>query len=237
MANFCSAVREFNAEHPSRALAILYHVGESFTDKSLESAVRWVQEAAEFGAHRLGHAIALGVDPAMYGPHTRSESVAERRDQIAYDLAHADGLRATGVRIEIGALQDELCKLWALSDAATIHVAYDEDRLDQVRRRQDYAMAQVGATGAVVEVCPTSNRRIVGITDPAHHPIHRFLKAGLPVVVASDDPGIFGITLAQEVDWVCDQYPHDTDLRHALTERAWRSRSEVLTGRNSILDR
>ena len=87
-----AAVHEWNERHPERALAILYHVGESFTDKSLESAVRWVHEAAQFGAHRLGHAIALGVDPEVYGAHERHESVAERIDQIEYDLSHADGL-------------------------------------------------------------------------------------------------------------------------------------------------
>jgi hypothetical protein len=96
-AELFAAVKEFNAAHPERALAILYHVGESFRDKSLESAVRWVQEAAELGANRLGHAIALGVDPAVFGVHQREEPMAERRDQIAYDLAHAAGLRASAL--------------------------------------------------------------------------------------------------------------------------------------------
>ena len=41
------AVQTFNDEHPERALAILYHVGESFADKSLESAVRSGRAAAE----------------------------------------------------------------------------------------------------------------------------------------------------------------------------------------------
>ena len=91
------AVKDFNHRHPDRALAILYHVGESFNDKSLESAVRWVHEAAEFGAHRLGHAISLGVDPARYGVHTRSESVRERIDQLNYDLNHRDGLVKFGI--------------------------------------------------------------------------------------------------------------------------------------------
>jgi adenosine deaminase len=229
-AEFFAAVRDFNAAHPDRALAILYHVGESFRDKSLESAVRWVQEIAELGANRLGHAIALGIDPAVFGPHTRTEPVEERRDQIAYDLAHRDGLRAAGVAVDEAALRAEQARL---PRAGTVPIAYDDARLEEVRRRQVYAMSRVRAAGAVVEVCPTSNRRIGGIVDPAHHPVHRFLAAGLSVVVASDDPGIFGTTLADELDWVCAQTGGGADLRQHLVETAWHSRSEVLTGRES----
>lgn len=227
-AGFFAAVHEFNAAHPDRALAILYHVGESFRDKSLESAVRWVHEAAELGAHRLGHAIALGVDPEVFGAHTRAEPVAERRDQIDYDLAHADGLRAAGVPVDAAALRTELVSLPA---AGTVPAVYDAARLDEVRRRQDFAMSRIRAAGVVVEVCPTSNRRIGGITDPAHHPVHRFLAAGLRVVVSSDDPGIFGTTLHDELDWVCRHTGGGAELREHLVETAWASRSEVLTGR------
>jgi adenosine deaminase len=228
---FFAAVHDWNDRHPERALAILYHVGESFTDKSLESAVRWVHEAAEFGAHRLGHAIALGVDPEVYGDHERSESVAERLDQIGYDLAHADGLRARGVRVDENELLRERDALRARKpDEETTH-RYDTARADDVRARQEYAMACVRASGAVVEVCPTSNLRIGGIADPLHHPVHRFIDAGVPFVVASDDPGIFDTTVRDELNWVAREAGLEPGAVEDLLERAWRSRSEVLTGR------
>jgi hypothetical protein len=230
-AAFFAAVADFNAEHPERALAILYHVGESFREKSLESSVRWVQEAAELGAHRLGHAIALGVDPAAMGPHERPEPVSERLDQIAYDLQHQVGLEAVGVRIDAAALDAERRALQPRPADEILTISYDAARLDEVRRRQDYAMARVRGTGAVVEVCPTSNRRIGDIRDAAHHPVHRFLAAGLPVVVSSDDPGIFGTTLEDELAWVCEQTGGGDELRRQLVGASWASRSEVLTGR------
>jgi adenosine deaminase len=230
LAGIIAAVHRFNAARPDRALAVLVHVGESFADKSLESAVRSVQEAAEAGAHRLGHALALGLDPAFFGPHERREPAAERLDQIAYDLAHADGLAAVGIRVDADALRRERA---ALRDrpAAVVTVAYDAARLDEVRNRQELAMAAVRATGAVIEVCPTGNRRLLGLTDPADHPVHRFLAAGLPVVVATDNPGVFGTTLAAELDWVCTHTGGGEDLRRQLIETAWASRSEVLSGR------
>lgn len=230
-AEFFAAVREFNGAHPDRALAILYHVGESFRDKSLESAVRWVQQAAEFGAHRLGHAIALGVDPDVFGPHTRQETVAERLDQIAYDLDHCEGLRSAGVAVDRAALVAERAALDSRPADAVISIEYDRSRLDDVRRRQRYAMDRIAAIGSVIEVCPTSNRLIGGIEDPAHHPVHRFLDAGLRVIIGSDNPGILDTTLDAELDWVCRHTGGGAELRRELVETAWAGRSEILSGR------
>jgi adenosine deaminase len=180
------------------------------------------------GAHRLGHAIALGIDPTCYGEHTRTESGAERLDQIAYDLAHAAGLARHGVIVDADALRREQQSLRADDDVKHL---YDASRLEEVARRQDYAMERVIAAGAVVEVCPTSNRRIGDISDPAHHPVHRFLDRGVPVVVGSDDPGIFGVTLEEEIDWIVAAADLDADARHDLVENGWRYRREMMTGR------
>jgi len=247
------AVHDHNARNPERALAILYHVGESFDDKSLESAVRWVHEAAEMGCHRLGHAIALGVDPEAYasagvqvarrhflppsrsgsGPvvHTRRESAAERRDQVLYDLRHAYALERLGVRIDRPALARELDTLSRRPPIDELTVEYDATRLHEVRARQRHAMAAVRSHGAVIEVCPTSNLRIGGLRDPAHHPVQRFWDEGVPVVVASDDPGIFGTTLRDELAWVGKHLALDAEQLEVLASQAWHSRSERLSGR------
>lgn len=230
-AELFAEVGAFNARHPERALAILYHVGESFTDKSLESAVRWVEQSASLGAHRLGHAIALGVDPAVYGEHEREESVAERRDQIDWELEHADGLVAAGVAVDRAALRAERAALETKRDDESLTHRYDTTRLEALRRRQDYAMDRVRESGAVIEVCPSSNLRIGGIDDPRHHPVHRFAERGVPFVVASDDPGIFGTTLRDELDWVERALGLDAAGARDLVARSWRCRSEVLVGR------
>jgi adenosine deaminase len=190
-----------------------------------------VHEAAAFGAHRLGHAIALGVEPEVSGEHERGESVAERLDQIAYDLAHAEGLRARGVHVDENALGCERDALWLRKADERLTHRYDAARLADVHARQEFAMARVRASGAVVEVCPTSNLRIGGIADPLHHPVHRFLDAGVPFVVASDDPGIFDTTVRDELGWVAREAGLEPGAVEGLVERAWRSRSEVLSGR------
>jgi len=225
-------LRRHNAEHPRRALALLYHVGESFRGMSIESAVRWCHEAAvDLGAHRLGHAIALGITPGHFGTHRRREAVAERLDQIAYDIKHAEGLRAAGVAIDPAALAVERRILSSQAPDHLLHVDYAYDRLDDLVARQRFACRAIAAAGAVVEVCPTSNRRIAGFTDPACHQLHRFLEVGLPFVVGADDPGILDTDLARELAWVVEHARLSSADAQALEARAWASRSTVLSGR------
>lgn len=228
-------LRRFNAEHPRRALALLYHVGESYRDKSLESAVRWCHEASvDLGAHRLGHAIALGVCPTHHGSHRRRERVAERRDQIAYDLAHAEGLRAHGVRIDLGELRREDAVLAGRGDDDWIDLAYDAARLDAIPLRQAYACARIAAAGTVAEICPTSNRRIAGFLRPEVHQVHRFRERGLPFVVGADDPGILDTTLRDELEWLGTHARLDRTALSAVARRAWDCRSEVMAGRLAL---
>ena len=58
-------LRNDNEAEPQQHLEVVYHVGEMYFDKSLESAVRWCHQAGQLGARRIGHAIALGLDPEV----------------------------------------------------------------------------------------------------------------------------------------------------------------------------
>jgi hypothetical protein len=85
--------------------------------------------------------------------------------------ARASGpLLAAGVRVDRSSLLAENTPPASLADDATVTVNYDQARLAEVRQRQDFAMERVCATGAVIEACPTSNRRIAGVTEPVHPP-------------------------------------------------------------------
>ena len=59
-------------------------------------------------------------------------------------------------------------------------------------------MAWIKRHNVMIECCPTSNIRIGQLKSPTHHPLPRFIAAGLDVTIATDDPGIFDITLAEE---------------------------------------
>ena len=195
-----------NQKHPDRALGVTYHVGESYFDKSLESAIRWCCEIADMGVRRLGHAIALGLPPEIAIARRPDahvwELVSERLDQIAYDLAHAEGLARYGVAIDPRDLESERKILAGKAPDERIARPYDDARLNAISNRQRFVLDRLAALGAVIETCPTSNLRIGGVPDPAHHPIHAFLDSQVNLAICADDPGIFDITLADEIDWV-----------------------------------
>ncbi len=206
MKPFFAEVAKDNQERPERALDIVYHVGESYFDKSLESAVRWCHEIAEMGAKRIGHAIALGLEPAIAVSRRQDahegEFVSERLDQIAYDMRYKEALVAYGVDVNEKALADERTALLTMNLDEEIKRPYDEKRLDEVRRRQKFVLDCLIELGTVIECCPTSNLRIGGVPDSIYHPLHQFLDTDVNLVICSDDPGSFDITLNSEIDWV-----------------------------------
>jgi len=72
---------------------------------------------------------------------------------------------------------------------------------------QDAALAsRFRDRGICLELCPSSNREVVGFKDPAHpatssqptYPLRRFIDSGLPVTLCTDNPGISRTTMAAE---------------------------------------
>ena len=204
--SFFQRLQADNDADPASALEALYHVGEIYFDKSLESAVRWCHEAALLGARRLGHCIALGLDPEAAvarrtDAHAR-EPVCERLDQIDYDLRHRADLEDAGVEIAVADLETERDGLHGRDPDRLLHRPYDEHRCEQVRRRQTYVLSELTRLGTVIESCPSSNLRLGMVPRPELHPVHRFLVSDVDLVIGADDPGIFDAPLAAEVDWV-----------------------------------
>ncbi len=204
--SFFARLEADNQRRPAQALEVAYHVGEVFFDKSLESAVRWCHQAAQLGARRLGHAIALGLDPevaiARRPGANELEPVSERLAQIAYDLEQARALEVVGVEVDRKALLRERAALQGRRPEEQVSRPYTPQRLEEVRRRQDLVLAELTRLGICIESCPTSNLRIGGVPSPAQHPLWRFLRAEVGLAIGADDPGVFDQPLAAELDWV-----------------------------------
>lgn len=187
-------------------LPIVYHVGESYYDKSLESAIRWCHEAATMGFKRLGHCISLGLDPEIAiqrKPNAHVfETVDERLDQINYDLDNKEALTKYGIDIKEKEYLQEKEKIVKFTRNKLLKTTYNDKRLKELRKRQQFVLDELSRLGTIIECCPTSNLRIGGVPDVKHHPIHRFLDSKVKLAICSDDPGIFDSPLKAEVDWV-----------------------------------
>jgi len=75
---------------------------------------------------------------------------------------------------------------------------------------QDPALLQhLAAERIVLEVCPTSNLRTRAVARIEEHPLPALVAAGVPVVINTDDPGMFDTDLNREYQLVQDAFGYD----------------------------
>jgi hypothetical protein len=195
---FFAAIQKDNLSVPAAPLNILYHVGESYRKISLMSSIRWVWQAAKYGADRLGHCISLGVDPRSLKGQQVEESRAEFESHREWLVDHRNWLQDRGFPFQsaIDRMDHDATRAASLRSPVTIN--YDNVYLNLARMLQDIIMGELAVRKTVIESCPTSNIRIANLGQADFHPLKRFLNKGLSVCLASDDPGIFATSLANE---------------------------------------
>jgi len=86
---------------------------------------------------------------------------------------------------------------------ASIWGALDALRAERIghgtRAEQDPSlMERLAAQQVPLEMCPISNLRTGVVSSLAEHPVGRYVERGLNVTINSDDPSMFGNSLAQE---------------------------------------
>jgi len=86
-------------------------------------------------------------------------------------------------------------------------------------------LAFLAGEGIPVEVCPSSNIRTRAVRSLAEHPLPRLLEAGVPVTLATDDPGMFHTDLNKEYQLCHEHFGLDraelTDLARAGVRAAF----------------
>ncbi|MCW7474126.1 amidohydrolase family protein [Leptospira levettii] len=196
--SFFHSVNKDNKAEPKTALSILYHVGESFRDKTPFSAVRWIIESAENGAHRLGHALALGIDSDYFLGEERTELVSEAKDQIEHELMFYDEITTYGPFYAKEELELKRKEIKTKPDSEILTIPFDETQSQYLHTFQNYAMSKIAKTNVVIECCPSSNLYIGMLESHIDHPITRFLQNDVKITIGSDDPGLFGTTMEEE---------------------------------------
>lgn len=179
----CRGVRAGTARLPVRASLIgimSRHLGEETCWAELEAAIACMGEGVV--------AIDLAGDEANF-PGTRF-------------VRHFRRAREAGLRVTVHAGE--------AAGPESVRQAVEElgaERIGHgVRAIEDPAvMALLRERGVAVEQCPTSNLQTSTVPSYAAHPLPQFLRQGLLVTLASDDPGISAIDLPHEYRVARDQ--------------------------------
>lgn len=223
--DFFEQVEKDNKAEPNTALTILYHVGEAWTDKTTFSACRWVLESSEFGAHRLGHALALGWNPELLSSQKESESLEERKDTVDCFLENYESIVSFGEFFPKSDLEKEQ-KVLQNQKNSQFTIEYGSFEKKSLETFQNFCMQKIRKKKTVVESCPVSNH-LIGQIDYEHLPLKRFLQNQLNVVLSTDDPGIFDCDMDSQFSIARDIGVSESDLE-LLQKNAFEQTSEKL---------
>lgn len=131
------------------------------------------------------------------------------------------------------------CHAGEAAGASSVRGALDVLEVDRIGHgtravEDDRLLDELAERRVPIECCPISNVRTGVIPSVAEHPIRRFLDRGIPVSVNTDDPKMFGNSLAEEYAALATElgFTDDEirDLVLAAVDAAWLSeeRREVL---------
>lgn len=209
--------QEINADNQrsKHQLAILIHIGESFTQLSLHSSIRRVLQAYTCGAHRLGHAISLGIDPENLRGKEVWEDKNEHLIHLRWLLQEKENLKAHAYEIDTTVVQNKIKKLTENGENK-IKFVYNNETLPDLCLFQDTALRLAKKNKLLIESCPTSNYFLGKIKKYRYHPLVKFKEHDLQVLLSSDDPGIFNTDWQQEKKFCQQKLNIEPDFFAAL---------------------
>lgn len=165
--------------------------------------VRWIADAVrQFGpleampvaelavAHAPDGVVAFGL-----GGDEAAGPVEQYREVFAYARRH--GLHLTVHAGETAGPES----VWAALEAGAERIGHG------VRAAEDPTLvAWLREREIPLEVCLSSNVATGAVPSLSEHPLRRLYEAGVPIVLNTDDPGLFGTTLSREYELAAREF-------------------------------
>ena len=180
--------------------------------------VRWIFDAIrQFGpepakpvfdlaAERVGEgvaAIGIGGDEVRGPALLFADLFREARDR---------GLRLTCHAGEIAGPES----VWQALAIGTERIGHGIRSIDDPK-----LVAHLAKEKIPLEVCITSNVRTGAVASLAEHPVKRLYDAGVPIILNTDDPALFGCTLSSEFELARKQFGFTAEQTAVLVRNAF----------------
>lgn len=185
-------------------------IADLVRDKGPDAAGRTLEAVVEVSKQAGVLGIGLGGSEQLYPPAPFGP---------VYERARELGLRTTAHAGEVAGPESIWAAIWVLR----------VDRIDHGTRAVDdpSLMAYLAERRLPVTSCPGSNVATGALASLEDHPIRRFVDAGILVSVNTDDPAMFGLSLAEEYQGLRDALGFtDAEIRQLVlnaVESCWLS--------------
>jgi aminodeoxyfutalosine deaminase len=164
-------------------------------------------------------AFGIGGDEVKGPARLFADVFREARDRGLHTTAHA------GETVGPESVRDAILLLKAERIGHATSAGRDQDTIQMLAERQ-----------VTVEVCLTSNLATGVIDRIEDYPLQRFLAAGVPVTISSDDPAFFNVSLEQELVLAAEHFGLTETGILDLTRNAVRGAFVPETARRALLE-
>ncbi len=189
------AIRSGLGRVPDVEVKLVTDLVRNYGPKRGAATLSEIREAQGLGV--IG--ITIGGHEAEHPATPFAEVYADARDMGLHTSAHAG--EAAGPESVWGAVRDARAERVGHGTRAI----EDERLLDYIAEHR-----------IPIETCPISNVKTAVIPSVAAHPIREFLRRGIPVSVNTDDPAMFGNSLAEEYEALEREQDFTSDEIRAL---------------------